>query len=221
MNTHTIPLPADKVGPLSSPAILKLGEQATPRQPRVGLQREQTSEGFSRVPYKLKGKSLRLQYRLTLQLGAIFALLVMLVLFRVPIQVESSFENEIIQQEIVQIDEVIQTEQQFKAPPPPRPVVPIEVPNDEVLEEEEFELDVALDIEKMIADLAPPALPEETKEPEINEAEIFMVVEEMPEIIGGVKQLYEYVTYPAIANKAGLEGVVIVGIGHRKNRCAS
>ena len=37
-----------------------------------------------------------------------------------------------------------------------------------------------------------------------------MVVEEMPEIIGGQKALYDCIKYPEIARKAGVEGRVII-----------
>jgi TonB family protein len=42
------------------------------------------------------------------------------------------------------------------------------------------------------------------------EPEIFVVVEKMPEPIGGMKAIYDNVTYPEIARKAGIEGRVVV-----------
>lgn len=42
------------------------------------------------------------------------------------------------------------------------------------------------------------------------EKEIFMVVEEQPELIGGMKALEEAKEYPEFAKKAGIEGRVIV-----------
>ena len=166
----------------------------------------------SRAPYKLAGKSLRAQYELTLQFGFVLSLLLVVTLFRIPLQIESTFENEVVEQEVVHLEEIVQTEQKVKAPPPPRPIVPIEVPNDEVLEEEEFELDVALDLDEMIEELEPPTLPDVSVEPDLGENEIFMVVEEMPQMIGGRAKLYEYVTYPEMARQARLEGTVVIGI---------
>ena len=163
------------------------------------------------IPGRRKN-TLHAQYLISIQVGAVLSLLVMIVLLNIPMQATSSFETEVIYQEIVQMEDIVQTEQQIKAPPPPRPTVPIEVPNDEVLEDEEFELDVALDLEDVMVDLEPPALPVPQKEEKVIEAEIFMVVEDMPVIIGGVQSLYDLVTYPAMAHQAALEGTVVVGI---------
>lgn len=40
--------------------------------------------------------------------------------------------------------------------------------------------------------------------------EVFVVVEQMPELIGGLASLQREITYPTIAKKAGIEGRVIV-----------
>lgn len=211
MNTHTLPF-VNNAGQLGSPPGISLRQVKTSQQltPKASKIVEQTR--VSRLPYKVNGKSLRAQYGFTLQVGMMLSLLVLLVLFKMPLQMKTSFENEVVMQEVVQLEEIIQTEQKIKAPPPPRPIVPIEVPNDEVLEEEEFELDVALDLDEMIEDLSPPLLPDLEAEPEAEEGEVFMVVEEMPSMIGGREKLYEYVKYPTMAREANLEGMVVVGI---------
>ena len=164
----------------------------------------------TRLPVKAAGKNLKKQYRYALQLGAILSLTVMITLFRLPLKLESAFESIVVEQEIVQMEEIVQTEQQLKAPPPPRPAVPIEVPNDEIIVDEEFELDVALDLDDVLTDLVAPALPDPVDEEPEDEAEIFIAVEEMPTIIGGREKLYEFVEYPAIAREASLEGTVVV-----------
>lgn len=209
--THTLSGLIEKAELLNPTGAFSLRERAKNKTKDV-VAPAANGVRVSRLPYKAKGKSLRRQYRGTLQVGVIMSLLVMLVLFKIPLQVESTFENEVIAQEVVQLEEIIQTEQKIKAPPPPRPIVPIEVPNDEILEEEEFELDVALDLEEIIENLAPPVVPDLNEEDEVDEAEIFMVVEDMPTIIGGREKLYEYVEYPAMAREAGLEGTVVVVI---------
>jgi len=212
MNTHTLPF-IKEIGPLTGMAGLENVKNSLPGKTRPSTEAvTQSANRVSRVPYKSAGKSLRTQYKVTLQVGFMLSLLVMVTLFRIPLQVESKFENEVVQQEVVHLEEIVQTEQKFKAPPPPRPIVPIEVPNDEILEEEEFELDVALDLDEMIEELEPPSLPDMSVEPEVDETEIFMVVEEMPQMIGGQAALYEKVEYPAMAREARLEGTVVVGI---------
>ena len=206
MNAQTLTLPVKEKRDVSlSVNNVDHGSKA------VQTAKKSAGTRHSRLPVKARGKSLKKQYQLTLQVGSALSLITLLILFRVPLQVESTFHSEIVQQEVVQLEEIIQTEQALKAPPPPRPSVPIEVPNDEVLEDEEFVLDVALDLDEAIEILAVPDLPDEP-EPEPNEGEIFMVVEEMPQMIGGVQKLYEYVTYPTIAREAGLEGTVIITI---------
>ena len=211
MNTTTLPY-IEHAGHIASPPGIKIREinDSQESQPKgaIALERQR----LSRLPYKINGKSLRAQYGFTLQIGIVLSLLVLLALFTMPLQMKTSFENEIVMQEVVQLEEIVQTKQKFKAPPPPRPIVPIEVPNDEILEEEEFELDVALDLDEMIEDLSPPPLPDLETEPELDEGEVFMVVEEMPSMIGGREKLYEFVTYPVMAREANLEGMVVVGI---------
>ena len=166
----------------------------------------------SRILVKAPGVDLKKYYSLTLQLASILALGVLILLTQIPMQAESSFEPTYVEQEIVRMEEIVQTEQVFKAPPPPRPAVPIEVPNDEILEEEEFELDVALDLDEAIVNLEVPDLPVVEEERVEEDNEIFMVVEEMPQMIGGTSTLYEYITYPTIAKEAGLQGTVVVNI---------
>ena len=102
------------------------------------------------------------------------------------------------------MEEVIQTEQIKKPPPPPRPPVPVEVPNDEVLEDQIINIDAELSFDEPL-DLPPP--PEGNDD---NEEDFFVVVENMPELIGGLAALQKDIRYPERARKAGIEGRVIV-----------
>ncbi len=54
--------------------------------------------------------------------------------------------------------------------------------------------------------LLPPLLPTDDEEP----TQVFVVVEEMPELIGGLAALQRKIRYPVIARKAGVEGRVIL-----------
>jgi protein TonB len=85
--------------------------------------------------------------------------------------------------------------------------VPVEVPNDEVLEDDELDLDASLDLDEPIASTPPP--PPAPEEEEV-EPEIFVIVEQMPELIGGLAAIQKQIKYPEIAKKAGVEGRVIV-----------
>ncbi len=105
-------------------------------------------------------------------------------------------------QEIVQMEEVEQTRQDLRAPPPPRPAIPIEAPADEVLE------DVELASSEMIAaeDVAPP--PPQPSDHE--EEQYFVAVEDMPEIIGGISAIARALEYPDLAIRAQVQGTVFV-----------
>ncbi len=151
---------------------------------------------------------MRKRYPIYVEIGMIVTLLLLIAAFRINFQTESDFQAVMTEQETVQIEEVQQTQQQQKPPPPPKPPVPVEVPNDQVLEEEQVDFDATLDFDEALEEPeAPPPAPEEEEE---QEPEVFMVVEEDPELIGGLKGLQEEVEYPEFARKAGIEGRVFV-----------
>ncbi len=70
-------------------------------------------------------------------------------------------------------------------------------------------LDASLDINEAIIDipLPPPPVADAVEEPE---QEIFVIVEQMPTLIGGIQALMNEVEYPALARQAGVEGRVII-----------
>ncbi len=165
-----------------------------------------------RAPYKLPGADLRQYYRLFIMLGLALTLALLIVLFRMPWRPKTEVVLAAPEQEVVQLEEIVQTRQELPPPPPPRPTVPIAVPDETILEEEPVSFDVSLDINEAITELPPPPPPPKPKEeqqPE-EEQEIFVVVEEMPEIIGGIERLYELLEYPELARKASMEGLVVV-----------
>ena len=150
---------------------------------------------------------LRSRYPLYVQIGLVVALGIMIAAFNMDFNPDSGFEVVEVQQEIVQMEEIQQTKQVEKPPPPPKPPVPIEVPDDEVLEDEDLDLDVSLELDEEIVNLPPPP-PSDDEEEE--EPEIFMIVEDMPELIGGLGSIQSKIKYPEIAKKAGVEGRVFV-----------
>ncbi|RMF57678.1 MAG: energy transducer TonB [Bacteroidetes bacterium] len=150
---------------------------------------------------------LRKRYPLYIEIGLVLTLLLLIVAFRIDMRAEQTMEFVAEEQEVVQMEEIQQTQQIEKPPPPPRPPVPVEVPDDEVLEDDDLDLDATLDIDEPLTDLPPPPPPAEEEEPE---PEIFVIVEEMPELIGGLASIQSKIRYPEIAKKAGVEGRVIV-----------
>lgn len=163
-----------------------------------------------RVPVKIinRDSKLRKNYLLTLEGGFILSILIFLVAFNVNLQIDSSNEIVLIQkQEEVYIEEIIQTKQELKAPAPPRPTVPIEVPNDEILEDEIIDIDAELDFDEPM-DIPIPPKPIQQKNDD--EAEIFVVVENPPILIDGIASVQSNIVYPPLALQAGIEGRVIV-----------
>ncbi|MEM1127921.1 MAG: energy transducer TonB [Bacteroidota bacterium] len=163
---------------------------------------------------KTEKANLRLRYTRNVQIGMILTLLLLIGAVNARLEAESAFEVQLEEQEVVQMEEIVNTKQEVKPPPPPKPPVPIEVPNDEILDDIELDLDATLDIEEPVTDLPPPPPPaDDGPEPE-PEPEIFMIVEDMPQLIPndteGLANLQRSITYPEIAKKAGVEGRVIV-----------
>ena len=151
------------------------------------------------------------RYALHIQVGFAMALLLVISAFQLRIHPNETQAFTPVQQELVTMEEIVQTRQQVTPPPPPRPPVPVEVPNDEIIEEDDLDLDASLDIDEPLLTLPPPPPAPEVEEEEIHAAdEIFVVVEQMPEMIGGFEALLADLEYPALARQAGLEGMVVV-----------
>lgn len=146
---------------------------------------------------------LKRSYTVYLEAGLIIALLFMITAVKVTIETEPPNVIALNEQEIVEMEEVIQTKQIETPPPPPRPPVPVEVPNDEIIEDEIIDLDSELDMDAPM-DLPPP--PPEAEE----EEDFFVVVEQMPDLKGGMPKLQSSVKYPEMARRAGIEGRVTV-----------
>ncbi|MEX0934959.1 MAG: energy transducer TonB [Candidatus Paceibacterota bacterium] len=155
-------------------------------------------------------EKLRKQYPLYIEIGLTLALAVLIFTFRIDMTSDDDFEIVMPEQEQIEMEEILQTDQVEVPPPPPKPPVPIEVPNDEVLEDEALNLDASLDLDAPVESAPPPPPPEEEEEEEETEPEIFVIVEQMPELQGGLTSIQSKIKYPEIARKAGVEGRVIV-----------
>ncbi len=145
-----------------------------------------------------------------LQIGLVASLALVTTSFRVDVNPDESSKYTVADQEVVVMEEIAPTRQLERPPPPPRPPVPVEVPNDTILDDVELDLDVSLDVELAVADLPPP--PPDPVKDEPADPEIFLVVEQMPEMVGGMAALVASLDYPEIARKAELDGMVIVQI---------
>lgn len=151
------------------------------------------------------------RYALTLQFATIAAITIPLIAVHVDYRGGTGVNFTEVEQELVTLQEIAQTVHQIVPPPPPRPPVPIEVPNEELPDDMDFDFDATLDIAAAV-ELPPPPAESETIQAEEDEPEIFVVVEDMPEMIGGAAKLARDVQYPTLARQAGMEGLVVVKI---------
>jgi protein TonB len=103
------------------------------------------------------------------------------------------------------IENVPRTEQLAKAPPPPRPSVPIpsedpDIPEDLTISETEISFN----------ELPPPPPPPPSDSDD--DGYMFVAYDSPPEMIGGLAALNSYLKYPEIARRSGMEAFLIIGV---------
>src|SRR6056297_186725 len=155
-----------------------------------------------------KANDLRKFYYINVEVGLILSLLIVTTLFKIDFYPEQEEIEYTVTDEIVQVEEIEQTRQESAPPPPPRPPVPVEVPNDEIIADIDIDLDTELNLtQKLDVPVRPPEK-ETGNDDESKEDEIFVSVEQMPEMIGGISTLYQNLRYPDKALKNNVEGKV-------------
>jgi protein TonB len=160
---------------------------------------------MARPPTSRSG--LRRQYRLHLQIGAILTLLLLIFLARLdlhPARAEALKYTQDIPPIAVEIPQTV-----HPTPQPPRPLIPTVVPDNSLIEADDLGLD-PLFLQRVLPEIGPPPEP---PEPEVSDPESdapFVLVEQMPELEGGLAGLQKKIKYPEIAKKAGVEGRVFV-----------
>lgn len=150
---------------------------------------------------------LKLHYRRVFELSLIAALVLSIVAFKYYPSTEKEEVKLEGPQELVNVEDVVNTKQETAPPPPPKPPIPIEAPSDDVLEDiaiGETELDVSAEVS------APPPPPKTEEKDEEDEAVFFVAVEEQPEPIGGIEEIQKKIVYPEIAKRAGVQGRVFI-----------
>ena len=152
--------------------------------------------------------NLRNYYTILWETGLILALLILTALVRIELTPSETEFIYISEQEVVEMEEIIQTQQEEKLPAPPRPPVPVAVPNDEIFEEIDIMIDAELDFGGML-DMPPPP-PQATEDNTEPENDFYVIVEQMPELIGGLESLQREVRYPDRALRANIQGRVFV-----------
>jgi protein TonB len=149
------------------------------------------------------------------EVGLVISLGVVLVAFNINDTVKSidslgEMNTEAIEDEVIPITR----QEEVKPPPPPPPPKVIEVLtiiDDDVEVEEEFEFESTEADDATIIDAVPVIEEEEGDE---EDAEVFVIVEEMPEFPGGELALRKWISnnikYPVIAAENGIQGKVYV-----------
>ena len=114
---------------------------------------------------------------------------------------------EVVEEEMVEI-----TKQDQPKPQPvevPKQTTQIQVVEDDV-EVEDVEINAEVDQNEVIEEYIAP----EVEDEEVVEAEIFQIVEEMPEFPGGMQKLADYlaknIKYPQMARESGIQGRVFI-----------
>ncbi len=157
--------------------------------------------------YDMPMADLRRNYRKAFELALVVSLLVTIVLFQgfrgIGIR-ERRVEAKPIE---IRVEDIPVTQQFKRPPPPPRPSVPIpteseDVPEDVTIQSTELDL----------SELPPPPPPPESQSGDIESGYVFVPYDEAPQLIGGMASIRRYLVYPELARKAGIEGVVMIGV---------
>ncbi|MDX1672498.1 MAG: energy transducer TonB [Balneolaceae bacterium] len=151
---------------------------------------------------KKPGSDLKRYYTILLESGLIIVLLFSIMAVKIDFQPEQKELDFSTEKEVVHIDQIPTSE--HKKPTPPKPLVPVEVPNTEVIEEEIPVIDIDVIWNQQLE------LPAAPGKKDNSEEDFFVVVEEMPELIGGLSALQQKIRYPERARRAGIEGRVVV-----------
>jgi protein TonB len=148
-----------------------------------------------------------------LEVGFVLSLGIMLLAFNITQRDKMAgdlgeLENVVAEEEIIPITR----QQEITPPPPPEPPKATEVLN---IVEDDVEIEDELEIEDTEADASTAVqIVEIEEEAEEEEAQVFFIVENMPEFPGGDLELRKYINqnvqYPEIAKENGIQGRVFV-----------
>jgi protein TonB len=158
------------------------------------------------LSYKVPEAETRLLYPKLVEYGLIAALSLIIIVFLTSKKLEKTITIRTMEDVVLETEEIPVTQQVKRPPPPARPTIPVEDPEVDAEDDLAFE-----DIDEIDWTVEAPPRPENVAE-EIVE---FFLVEEPPNIKGGLKALYDYLAkndlYPEMARKASINGDVIIG----------
>jgi len=151
------------------------------------------------------------------QLGLIFSLALMLVAFEWKSFDKQDTEIYGTRQAVSEVEELTQITQQNTPPPPPPPPAPSLVLN--IVENtteisDEISIDAEADESTQVEEYRVPVAAAQEEEAEVEEQEIFRVVENAPAFPGGdvarMKFLQDNIKYPPMAKESGIQGTVYI-----------
>jgi len=105
----------------------------------------------------------------------------------------------------IEMEDIPETEQAKRPPPPRLPTVPVESESEDLMEDVTMEMTEVTYYQNFTPPPPPPTIIEENI-PE------FLPVEDQPSIIGGIERLLQLIVYPPMAKMAGVEGKVTVSV---------
>lgn len=148
------------------------------------------------------------RHGLHMQLGLLMSLLMLVAAVHVQRTTTPEVAPDVTPQETIAVDEVQPTTQTKTPPPPSRPLVPVEVPDNQIIDGDPIEINsTELEIEQeRQTQLGLSGRPEEGGD---SQSDPFVSVEDSPDC-GGVQALHGEVRYPEYARKVGIEGRVRV-----------
>ncbi|MCR4848771.1 MAG: TonB family protein [Bacteroidales bacterium] len=146
-----------------------------------------------------------------IQIGLIISLAVAWAVFEIKSYDKIEYADvgrtvEVVEEEMVEITKQEQKPQPVEVP---KQTTQIQVVEDDV-EVEDIEINADVDQNEVIEEYVAPEIEEE----DIQEAEIFTIVEEMPDFPGGTQKLADYlaknIKYPQMARESGIQGRVFI-----------
>ena len=155
---------------------------------------------------KNPGADLRARYRLYLKFGIIISISLMIAAFKFSPKGIINVNSPIDTQELIKIEDVINTIQKVTPPElPKRPQIIEatidETPEDIILTDNNLDQDV---------EVGPVENRPELHRIDNNDEKFYLFPDQYPEPVGGIKAIWEKVHYTEIAKKAGIEGTVII-----------
>jgi periplasmic protein TonB len=149
--------------------------------------------------------NLRAKYQRFFEISLILSLTILITAFKYFPRIETHYVVSEQPPVIINVQDIQQTKQSFKRPPPPRPAIVIADPID----------DDPVDIDLPPSDIntndyikVPPQRDDGKKI--VKPEPFFDIAEEMPSPVGGLQAFLSKITYPEIARQLGIQGKVYV-----------